>query len=114
MGLRDVLAADAAAFTALADFGEEARYFDQGVGEGRVVHVHVFREEPETNSDLTVGARFHGASLFIARNATTGVTNPTRADEIELSLRPGEAVQRCRVVEVMQADAGGYMLGVSR
>ena len=41
MGLRDVLAADAAAFTALADFGEEARYFDQGVGEGRVVHAAV-------------------------------------------------------------------------
>lgn len=114
MGLRDVLASDAAAFTNTADFGEPITYFDDGVGDGRSVNAVVFREEPDSNSDITIGARFHSAMIFVARNSINGVDAPTRADECTLSLRPGETAVRCRVVEVVATDAGGHMLRVTK
>jgi hypothetical protein len=115
MGLRDILAADAAAFCNPEDFGETVVYYDGGVGEGREVDVLVFRDEPQPESDLTLGARFHVVDVFVAREETRGVLQPTTNDRISIELRPGDLVPTlCRVVQVAQRDTGGYMLRVTK
>jgi hypothetical protein len=115
MGLRDILAADAAAFVNPSDFGETVLYYDGGGDASREVDVLIFREEPAPEQDLTMGARFHVVDVFVARDAERGVLQPTLTDEIELELRPGDATPtRCRVVQIVQRDAGGYLLRVTR
>lgn len=110
MGLRDTLAADAAAFVNVEDFGELVTWFDDGGDEGREIAALVFREEPDTTSQAG-GARLHQATMFVT---ATDVPTPSPKDRVLVALRAGDDPVRCRVTAVLSRDAGGSTVGVAR
>lgn len=110
MGLRELLAADAAAFVNTEDFGETVTYFDGGIGEGREISALVFREEPGAEQGF---GRIHKAIVSVRNSAELGVSSPqVDSDEISVVLREGLEPVRCRVARIVEGDPALWTLEV--
>lgn len=94
---------------------EDAVWHFADGSEDRDVRVVVHRQllEP-VNATGQVGGAVHLARVFIARNENNGVLRVAAGDEITLVMRVGAAASRCRIVEILSEDPGGFELQVMR
>lgn len=110
MTLRDRMRRDASrALTRLAHFGETVTYH-QAEGQALVVRAVVNRsmlQAMEGESNLAV----RSATVFLPAG-DDGVTAIADADEISLPLRIGGPVVRCRIIETLAEDEGGFLVRV--
>lgn len=112
MSLRQQLAIDAA--VSLTDSGESIIYYDNGViGSPRTILAHIDRAEPGPRVE-SADMQAWSARIHILNNATTGRAAPTYSDLVDLKLREGGTVFRCRVTSIVAGDVGMWTLEVSR
>jgi hypothetical protein len=113
MTLKAQMSADMVALTSTNEFGEAITYYAGGTGTGRVVNAVVERQEPRPRpEDGNVTAL--GAILHVRNHATLGIAAHTPADTALVVLRVGQPAELCRVIRVLLADEGAWVLEVVR
>lgn len=67
--------------------------------------------EPMNGIGVTAGA-VRGARVWVPRDSTSGVERVVEGDDVTVRLRIGYPPARCRVVETLSEDEGGFLVQV--
>lgn len=108
MTLRDAMRRDAARITSLSDFGELVTVYLPGKAGVRLRAV-VNRHRLETFAGEAMLA-VRGADVFIP--AGFGIESMPNGAEVEVPVKLGEAPTRCRSVDVLTEDEGGWLVRI--
>lgn len=93
--------------TRLDHYGEEILYVD------RTVRAVVERRDVEPlDGEMPAIARLT-CTVFIARDAVTGITAVAPGDEVTLAMRLGDGDTVARVTRIISQDEGGFLVEVA-
>lgn len=116
MGIRQLLARDAAVLTKAAHFGETVGYRPAAGGGPYTIAALVVRDEPGQRPE-TNRHKFCRVLVRVRNDAdpTVGVASPVKdRDTVDVVFRVGDAAATGRVTEVRYGDEGSWLLEVTK
>lgn len=97
--------------------GEGVTFHPVGGGASRTFPAVVNRDRLQQigrNQDLGTAAREATVFLPYSATATEGVVTVADGDELTLPLQLGQPAVRCRILETLSEDEGGFLVRVQR